>query len=180
MKGTLVERERIGQIYLVGFMGAGKTTAGRELAGLLEWGFADLDEAICAAEERGIAEIFRESGEPAFRRRERDSLLGLTALPRHVIATGGGTYISEENRSVVEAAGWSVWLQVSLPEALRRCGGGEGRPVLGSRADVEALFRFRQEYYRCARTVLDTESIPPGQVAPAILKAMLASGFQPL
>jgi len=169
----------VGQVYLVGFMGAGKTTAGRDLSAFLGWGFADLDDAICRAEDSTIPEIFRERGEPYFRRRERETLIGLTALPRLVVATGGGTYISEENRSLVEAAGWSVWLQVSLPEALRRCRGAEERPLLGSRADLEALFRFRQEFYRCARIAVDTERLLPGQVAPTILERLLAAGFQP-
>jgi shikimate kinase len=174
-----VDLERFGQVYLVGFMGAGKTTAGRDLAGLMDWEFADLDDAICRTDGRTIAEIFRESGEAFFRQREREALLHLTAVPRVVIATGGGTYVAEENRRLVDAAGWSVWLQVSLPEALRRCGGGEGRPVLGSRTDLEALFRFRQEFYRCARLALDTERLSPGQVAPRILEELLARGFRP-
>jgi len=169
----------VGQVYLVGFMGAGKTTAGRDLSALLGWDFADLDEAICVSEGKTIPEIFRERGEPYFRKRERDALIGLAPLPRLVVATGGGTYISEENRSLVEAAGWSAWLQVSLPEALRRCRGAEERPVLGSRADLEALFRFRQEFYRCARIAVDTERLPPGQVAPTILERLLTAGFQP-
>ena len=169
----------VGQIYLVGFMGAGKTTAGVDLAGLLEWKFADLDEEICRAEGKSIAEMFRDVGEAFFRNRERMALLSLTALPRLVVATGGGTYVTAENRNLVEAAGWSVWLQVSLPEALRRCGGGEGRPLLGSRADLDTLFRFRQEFYRCARISVDTERLAPGQVAPRILEALLAAGFQP-
>jgi shikimate kinase len=171
--------EKVGQVYLVGFMGAGKTTAGRDLAGLMGWAFADLDELICRSDGRTIAEIFRESGEAFFRQRERDALLRLMALPRLVVATGGGTYVPEENRRLVEAAGWSVWLQVSLPEALRRCGGGEGRPMLASRPDLETLFRFRQEFYRCARIALDTERMAPGQVAPRVLEELLASGFQP-
>ena len=169
----------VGQIYLVGFMGAGKTTAGRDLSALLGWDFADLDDAICRTEGKTIAEIFREHGEPHFRQREREALIGLAVRPRLVVATGGGTYVSRENRSLVEAAGWSVWLQVSLPEALRRCCGGKERPLLGSRADLEALFRFRQEFYRCARVSVDTERLPPGQVAPAVLERLLAAGFQP-
>jgi shikimate kinase len=172
--------ERTGQVYLVGFMGAGKTTAGKDLADLLGWSFADLDETICRAEGRSIPQIFRESGELFFRQRERAALCSLAAPSRLVVATGGGTYVSEENRSLVEAAGWSVWLQVSLPEALRRCGGGEGRPLAGTRAEVEALFRYRQEFYRCARLRMDTESLAPGEVAPKVLQLMLAAGFQPL
>ncbi len=169
----------LGQIYLVGFMGAGKTTAGIGLASLLDWDFADLDELICRSEAKSIPEIFRDSGEAYFRQRERETLVRLSAVPRLVVATGGGTYVFEENRNLVEAAGWSVWLQVSLPEALRRCGGGEGRPLLGSRSDLEALFRYRQEFYRCARFTVDTEHLAPDQVAEIVLMKLLEAGFQP-
>ncbi|HEV8336982.1 MAG TPA: shikimate kinase [Candidatus Polarisedimenticolia bacterium] len=172
-------RTAAGQVYLVGFMGAGKTTAGRHLSSLLGWEFADLDEMICLGEGRSIPEIFREKGEPHFRLREREALIAVTAIPRLVVATGGGTYVAEENRNLVEAAGWSVWLQVSLAEALRRAAGGEARPLMASRAEVEGLFRFRQEFYRCARLRIDTERLPPGKVAPAILESLLESGFQP-
>lgn len=165
------------QIYLVGFMGAGKTTSGAELAALLGWRFVDLDEAICLGEGKSIAEIFRDGGEPVFRRLEREVLVSLTSLSKLVVATGGGTYVADENRNLVEAAGWSVWLQVGLSEAMRRCGGGIGRPLWGSRAEIEALYRHRQEFYRCARIEVDTEGIPPARVAGKVMENLLAKGF---
>ncbi|MCI0409574.1 MAG: shikimate kinase [Acidobacteria bacterium] len=165
------------QIYLVGFMGAGKTTSGAELAALLGWRFVDLDEAICLRGGKSIPEIFRDGGEPVFRRLEREILISLTSLPKIVVATGGGTYVADENRNLVEAAGWSVWLQVGLSEAMRRCGGGIGRPLWGSRAEIEALYRHRQEFYRCARIQVDTEGIPPSQVAARAMEGLLAKGF---
>ena len=164
------------QIYLVGFMGAGKTTVGRALADRLGWEFADLDERICQREGKGIPAIFREQGEAHFRRVEREVLTSLTRILSLVIATGGGTYVAEENRSLVEAAGWSVWLRVGLAEALRRCSTGGGRPLLGTRAELEALFRFRQEFYRCARTAVATEGVDPEEVADRVIEALLLSG----
>jgi len=165
------------QIYLVGFMGAGKTTSGAELAALLGWRFVDLDEAICLREGKSIPEIFRDGGEPVFRRLEREILVSLTSLSKLVVATGGGTYVADENRNLVEAAGWSVWLQVGLSEAMRRCGGGIGRPLWGSRAEIEALYRHRQEFYRCARIQVDTEVIPPTRVAGKVMENLRAKGF---
>jgi shikimate kinase len=165
------------QVYLVGFMGAGKTTCGAELAALLGWRFVDLDEAICLRYGKSIPEIFREGGEPSFRRLEREILISLTSLPKVVVATGGGTYVAGENRNLVEAAGWSVWLQVGLSEALRRCGGGIGRPMWGSRAEIEALYRYRLEFYRCARIQVETEGIPPARVAGRVLECLLEKGF---
>jgi len=165
------------QIYLVGFMGAGKTTVGGELAALLGRQFVDLDEAICRKLGRTIPEVFRDEGEPYFRRVEREILISLTALPGLVVATGGGTYVAEENRVLVEAAGWSVWLQVSLVEAMRRSEGGAGRPLWGGRGEIEALYRHRQEFYRCARLRVDTEGVPVARVAGEILECLLAEGF---
>jgi shikimate kinase len=165
------------QLYLVGFMGAGKTTSGEELAALLGWRFVDLDEAICRREGKSILEIFREGGEPAFRQLEREALISLTSVPKLVVATGGGTYVSDENRNLVEAAGWSIWLQVSLSEAMRRCGGGIGRPLWGSRTEIEALYRHRQDFYRCARIQVDTERVSPLRVAEKVMECLLASGF---
>jgi shikimate kinase len=104
-------------------------------------------------------------------------LISLASLPKVVVATGGGTYVADENRNLVEAAGWSIWLQVGLSEALRRCGGGIGRPLWGSRAEIEALYRHRQEFYRCARIQVDTEETPPPRVAARVMEVLLAKGF---
>ena len=110
---------------------------------------------------------------------EREVLASLISIPRIVVATGGGTYVAEENRNLVEAAGWSVWLRVGLGEALRRCEGGAGRPLWGGRPEIEELYRFRQEFYRCARVHVDTESGPPAEVAQKILESLKKQGFSP-
>jgi shikimate kinase len=168
------------QIYLVGFMGAGKTSVGGELAARLGWGFIDLDDAICLQEGKSIPEIFRCGGEPHFREVERRILAALVSIPKRVVATGGGTYVADENRTLIEAAGWSVWLQVSLTEALRRCGQGSGRPLWGGRAEIEALFSYRAGFYRCARVAVDTEGILPERVAERVLERLLSAGFSPV
>jgi shikimate kinase len=165
------------QIYLVGFMGAGKTTLGAELAALLGWGFADLDAAIVSREGLSVEEIFRSGGEPRFRAVERDVLITLTSMPSLVVATGGGTYVAEANRSLVEAAGISVWLQVSLAEAMRRCAGGPPRPLWGAKADLESLYRYRTEFYRCARIAVDTDGETPARVSRRILQQMEGFGI---
>ncbi len=165
------------QIYLVGFMGAGKTTVGAELAALLGWRFADLDAAIVSREGLSVEEIFRSGGEPRFRAVERDVLITLTSTPSLVVATGGGTYVAEANRSLVEAAGISVWLQVSLAEAMRRCAGGPARPLWGARAGLESLYRYRTEFYRCARIAVDTEGESPARVCRRILQQMEGLGI---
>src|SRR5512139_1403831 len=98
------------KVYLVGFMGAGKTTVGRELAARLDCPFFDLDELVEASENLRIKEIFAAHGEPYFRKRERDVLRATKHLDRAVIATGGGTFTFEENIQFIKAEGVSVYL----------------------------------------------------------------------
>src|SRR5919197_413507 len=101
------------KIYLVGFMGAGKTTVGRELAARLDVPFFDLDELVEAAEKMSIKDIFAQQGEPYFRKRERDILRSTRYLDQAVIATGGGTFTFEDNIQFIQAEGFSVFLSAS-------------------------------------------------------------------
>src|SRR5207244_12720116 len=98
----------INRIYLVGFMGSGKTSVGWRLAKKLGWKFIDLDEEIERSEGRPVAEIFRENGEAHFRQIERNCLQKLSssaAAEKSVIAFGGGTFLDPENRVVADATG---------------------------------------------------------------------------
>src|SRR5437762_11443381 len=100
----------VSRIYLVGFMGSGKTTVGRRLAKKLGWKFIDLDEEIERREHRQVAEIFREKGEPYFRNLERLCLKDLSSSnSKAVIALGGGAYADAGNRDVAEKTGLTVW-----------------------------------------------------------------------
>jgi shikimate kinase len=102
----------IDKIFLVGFMAAGKTTVAHELAARLGWRAEDVDELIEARERKTVAEIFARSGEPYFRSLEREIVRLLLPLRHAVIATGGGTFADQENRTVMNADGHSVWLDV--------------------------------------------------------------------
>src|SRR4026207_369314 len=108
------------RIYLVGFMGSGKTTAGGLLARKLGWSFIDLDHEIERGEGRSISDIFRVSGEPHFRRLEREYLERLSHTSRGVIALGGGTFIDPDNRKLAEDTGLTVWLKVSFDKLVHR------------------------------------------------------------
>src|SRR5438045_8658642 len=97
----LIARNRVA---LVGFMGAGKTTVGRELARRLRWEFIDLDDVIVAAEGRSVGAIFRDSGEPAFRRAEAAALREVLRAPASgglVLALGGGAYVQPRNAALL-------------------------------------------------------------------------------
>src|SRR2546425_9986238 len=90
--------DNTGVVFLVGFMGAGKTTVGRILARLLRWDFVDLDEQIVAADRRAIAQIFAQEGEAYFRRLERGGLASLGSPARRGAACGGGAFANDPSR----------------------------------------------------------------------------------
>lgn len=140
-------------VFLVGFMGSGKTVVGRALAALRGWSFSDLDGIVEAVAGRTIEAIFRESGEGTFRALEWEALAGLAERRRVVVATGGGTFAGSSHRSLIRATGRSVWLDVPLEIAADRVGDGAGRP-LWSRGDPLAL-RIFYERRRAAYALAD-------------------------
>jgi shikimate kinase len=144
------------KIYIVGFMGAGKTTVGRELAARLDVPFFDLDDLVEAAEKTTIKEIFAKQGEPYFRKRERDLLRSTKYLDSAVIATGGGTFTFDENIQFIQGEGLSVHL--SAPYSLLRGRVGdkaEERPLFRDDDAAHELFRNRLRYYRMADITVD-------------------------
>src|SRR5205085_354476 len=104
------------KIYLVGFMGAGKTTVGRELAARLDVPFFDLDDLVEAAEKSSVKDLFAQQGEAYFRKRERDILCSTKYLENAIVATGGGTFTFDENIQFIQSEGLSVYL--SAPYSL--------------------------------------------------------------
>ena len=155
-------------VFLVGFMGAGKTTSGRALARLLGWDFIDLDERIVEAERRSIAEILRASGEPYFRKVEARLLAEMSGRDRLVVACGGGTYAHEASRTLIDDLGTAVWLQVPLGLALARCVKGPERPLLQGTGQAEVLYRARLPAYRSAPLHLAVEDLTPDEAAERI------------
>ena len=144
------------KIYLVGFMGAGKTTVGRELAARLDVPFFDLDDLVEAAEKTSIKDIFGQHGEPYFRKRERDILRSTRYLDNAVVATGGGTFTFDENIQFIQSEGLSVWL--SAPYSLLRGRIGDKaaeRPLFRDDVAAHELFKNRLRYYRMADVALD-------------------------
>ena len=138
-------------IYLVGFMGCGKTTVGRKLAERLAWDFIDLDDEIERRAGSSISEVFAGFGERAFRAIERDALREQAHLVRsgraRVVALGGGTFADESNRDTIRQAGLSLWLDVSLEELWTRVSDADHRPLARDRQAFEALYKKRLEDY---------------------------------
>lgn len=143
------------KIYLVGFMGAGKTTLARALAKRLDWQAVDVDELIEQRERATVADIFAKRGEGYFRAVERAILVEQLGHPHRVVATGGGTFAEAQNRAAINADGLSVWLDVPLERLIRRVPADGRRPLAADRAGFEALYHARRTAYEQAHLRLD-------------------------
>ena len=153
------------RVYLVGFMGAGKTTIGRALAAQLGWSFVDLDTEIERSQKMPVRDIFSKSGEAHFRRIEREQLKNLSGRPRVVIALGGGATVDPENRLIIDSTGPSVWLNVPFDTAARRVSMDGTRPLFKDPEHAERLYETRLPIYRLARIHVLADNRPPAEIA---------------
>jgi shikimate kinase len=143
--------DREGRIYLVGFMGSGKTSVGDALARCLGVPFVDLDLAFESMTGETIRETFERRGEAWFRERETTLLRGTTSLDRAVLALGGGTFVFPENAAFVKAHGISVFLDVPFEViAGRLVGKSVDRPLFRSVEEARSLYDARLPYYKMA------------------------------
>ena len=152
--------QRVRVIFLVGFMGSGKTSVGRSLSRRLGWRFEDLDEHIQKREGRSIAQIFRESGEKEFRQAEHAALRDLLQQLKSteaVVALGGGAFAQPENHVLANAPGsTTVFLDAGLDELWRRCQDSEERPLRGDEQHFRHLYQTRLPHYRKASIRVET------------------------
>ena len=126
-------------IFLVGFMGSGKTTVGNTLAEITGLKFIDLDEIIEKEEDMKIKDIFSNKGEKKFREMETETLKIATKEKKAIISCGGGIILKEENRKIINNAGITIFLNGDIKEMMSRVGNDENRPVLKN------LFRKNKE-----------------------------------
>jgi 3-dehydroquinate synthase len=147
-------------IFLVGLMGAGKTTIGRLLARRLDMTFIDSDHEIEARTGATIPWIFEIEGEASFRRREADVIRELTAGSGIVLATGGGAVLDPESRALLAERGTVIYLRASVSSILQRTAHDKNRPLLQTadpRKKLEDLTAQREPLYReIADMVIDT------------------------
>lgn len=162
-------------IYLIGLMGAGKTTIGRQLAKALQLPFYDSDKAIEESTGVDIPTIFEFEGEEGFRAREQKMILQLTALRGIVLATGGGAILRAENRQHLQSNGFVVYLYCSVDKIVERTKRDSTRPLLQTddpRARVEQLFAEREALYKeCADFEINTGDLQSKAVVKEILSA---------
>jgi shikimate kinase len=133
-------------IFLVGFMGCGKSFAGKTLSDLLDIPFIDMDKAIEEQEGKTVKEIFETQGEAYFREQERSFLEQLDTDQKLIVATGGGAACFFDNMDLMNEKGWTFWLNRSKEIALSQLLKGiEKRPLLmgKSPAEVEAFYTER-------------------------------------
>jgi shikimate kinase len=150
------------RIFLVGFMGCGKSTVGRNLARALNWQFVDLDTYIQGQQGCSITEIFDRLGETGFRLLEQEALKAVSQLNEVVVATGGGAPCFHNNMAIMKQAGLTIYLQLS-PQGLyeRLLPARRSRPLIADKSETE-LFHFievklaeREPFYKQASVVAD-------------------------
>lgn len=163
-------------VFLVGFMGSGKSRVGRALARRLGWRFLDLDRRVEARAGRSIARIFRDSGEAAFRRAETaelKKLVGELADSRGtVVALGGGVPAQPANRRLLRNK-LTVFLDVSVTTLWRRCRTGRGtRPLVKDAASFRRLYVARRPRYLAAAMRMRVAGRSPQQLAAEVARRL--------
>jgi shikimate kinase len=170
---------KIELIYITGFMGSGKTTIGKIIAKKLKYKFIDLDVLIEKKEKRKISDIFKESGEPYFRKLEKEYLKKVSNSGGKVISLGGGALMNNENRKFVKDKGILIYLKVTPGEIYSRIKHSTDRPLLKKDDNtlcnkdefidrISLLFAQREPGYLSAEVIVDTVSKSPEQVASEI------------
>lgn len=162
-------------IYLVGFMGSGKSTVGRCVADELGWSFCDVDAEIEQNENQSIANIFARSGEAYFRDLETKALARVVSRVQSghpcVVATGGGAFVSPRNWEIVENNGVTVWLDCPIEVIEARLDPQDNtRPLARDRQSMRQLFARRLPLYARADYRVDADCATPSEVIKRVLK----------
>jgi len=155
------------RIFLLGFMGTGKTYWGKQLAAALQWPYFDLDEMICGLEKQTVAEIFDTKGEEYFRQQEHTLLKQLIRPNRNMILScGGGTPCFFNNMQLMQEAGKTVYLQSTIETLHQRLKlEADERPLLQGHSPeqltdyITSKLQERQEIYEQAQITIDTEEL---------------------
>ena len=158
-------------VVLTGFMAVGKTAVGRRLAKRLGYDFIDTDRLIEQEAGMTVADIFEKLGEAEFRKRERAVVAGLSPASPSVVATGGGTFVDEENQRALKAVGVVVCLVTSVETVLERVGRNDARPLArgDARARLVELYEKRKPAYGRADVLVETDGLSVEQAVSRVL-----------
>ena len=157
VKGSVTEKRS--NIVLVGFMGTGKTSVGKQLASQLRMHYVDTDDVVEQISGRSISDIFAEDGEPAFRQIESEAVQKVSELSDHVISTGGGVVLKKANMAILKRNGTIFCLTATAEEIYRRVGHETHRPLLqtpDALAKIRAMLTERAPYYAQADYTVKT------------------------
>ena len=171
----LLKLKRTPGLYLVGFMGSGKSAVGRLLADELGWSFADIDEDIENAQGVSIAEIFDTRGEQEFRGIEQEALRKrvreVECGKPMVLALGGGAFVDPANRKLLEERGVTVWLDCPFPRISARLDGQTHRPLARDPEKFQQLFDDRRDVYSKAEHRIEADTDDPAAIVAADFEA---------
>ncbi len=169
----ILKLKRTPGIYLVGFMGCGKSTVGRALAEEYGWRFVDLDEAIEKDQGKPIAEIFDTQGEAAFRLLEAAALRSVVRKIEcgqpYIVALGGGAFMQENNISLLTDKGVTIWLDCPFEMVQRRAGADSRRPLARDPETFRALYDARRPRYAKADHRIEIQNDDCAEAVKAIL-----------
>ena len=160
-------------IYLVGFMGTGKTTVGRALAQRIGFQLLDSDAEIERQQGQLITEIFEQRGEPAFRVLEREFIENGHATTRCIVACGGGLVVQPGMLELLKKKGVVICLHASLETILKRTQGNKHRPLLNVEdpmARIRTLYAARESVYRNSGTLVLTDGRPLVDIVQHVLR----------
>src|ERR1700678_140052 len=170
----LLKLKRTPGLYLVGFMGSGKSAVGRLLADELGWSFADIDEDIEKTEGVSIADIFDTRGEEEFRRIEQEALRkrirDVECGKPLVLALGGGAFVDPANRKLLEERGVTLWLDCPFPRICARVDGPTHRPLARDPEKFQRLYDDRRDAYNKAEHRIEADTDDAAAIVAEILK----------
>lgn len=163
-------------LFLIGFMGTGKSTVARALKKMTGWEIVEMDEELVRRENRTIPEIFAEEGEEYFRQKETQLLQEMREQPGKIVSCGGGVAMREENVRIMKESGKTVLLTAAPETILERVRDDENRPLLAGRKTVEGISQLmearREKYEAAADFSVSTDGKTAAEIVREIMKKL--------
>ena len=167
----------LARIYIIGFMGSGKTKYGKKIARRLDYSFVDMDDYIEQKAGMSVKDIFRKKGEAWFRKEETKAIKRLASKEKIVISTGGGVPCHGDNMDLLNENGLTVYLKLSPSKLFKKLQKSKKeRPLLAGKSDkkmlrtIKDLLHEREPYYTQADLIIDAQDDVPGRVVAALRK----------